>query len=307
MTGLAGIPDSGIIIVDKPPGPTSHQVTAWVGEMLQRNVGHSGTLDPKVSGVLAVMFGKGVRLAPFLLSEKKAYVCLMRLHSPVDEARLSGVVSEFNGRIYQRPPVRSAVARNLRIRTVHSIEILHTAGCFVLLRIACDAGTYIRSLCHHIGLALGTGAHMQELRRISSGCYDEKCSHSLYEILDACDEARGGDPSRLNGLIIPLETAAAEFPDIVIRDNAVDAVCRGAALAGVGIIRHAAFGRGDLTAVLTSRHELVALGVALVASGEIAPGRTGLVIAPRIVFMAPGTYSRGWHKKKSPSRRPDSK
>ena len=104
----------GIVVVDKPRGPSSHQVAAWVGEILGVEVGHAGTLDPMVSGVLVVMLGRAVRLARLLLKHEKEYVCLMRLHGDVDEARVRAVAEEFVGRIYQRPPRRSAVKRQLR-------------------------------------------------------------------------------------------------------------------------------------------------------------------------------------------------
>ena len=104
----------GLIVIDKPRGPTSHQVTAWVGEMLGMHVGHSGTLDPQVSGVLVIMLGHAVRLAPVLLRHEKEYVCLMRLHGDVPRDRVEETVRAFTGRIYQRPPKKSAVARNLQ-------------------------------------------------------------------------------------------------------------------------------------------------------------------------------------------------
>jgi len=160
MKSPAGIGDR-IVIIDKPRGPSSHQVTAWAGDILGADVGHAGTLDPAVSGVLAVMTGRAVRLAPLLLKEEKEYVCLMRLHGKVDSVGIAYAFSEFTGRIYQRPPRKSAVARNLRIRTIRELEVLGTQDRLVLFRVVCDAGTYIRTLCHHLGLYLGCGAHMQ--------------------------------------------------------------------------------------------------------------------------------------------------
>lgn len=155
---------AGIIVIDKPRGPSSHQVAAWVGKMLGCQVGHAGTLDPQVSGVLLVMLGNAVRLAPLLLKHDKEYVCLMRLHKDVDQQHIVEGAKEFTGRIYQRPPRRSAVKRLLRIRTIQQLDILDIKGKLVLMNVRCDAGTYIRSLCHHLGLRLGVGAHMQELR-----------------------------------------------------------------------------------------------------------------------------------------------
>ncbi|MGB4196511.1 MAG: RNA-guided pseudouridylation complex pseudouridine synthase subunit Cbf5, partial [Methanoculleus sp.] len=124
----SSIPESGIVIIDKPRGPSSHQVTAWVGEILGRRVGHAGTLDPQVSGVLIVMFGPAVRLAPVLLSHNKEYICLMRLHADASREAVERAAAEFVGRVYQRPPRKSAVKRSLRIRKIHEIEILEMEG-----------------------------------------------------------------------------------------------------------------------------------------------------------------------------------
>jgi predicted rRNA pseudouridine synthase len=289
---------SGIIIIDKPRGPSSHQVTAWVRDMLQISAGHSGTLDPAVSGVLAVMIGNAVRLAPILLNQEKEYVCLMRLHQDVTGERLEEILAEFQGRIYQRPPRKSAVARRLRIRTIMELELLDLQGRLVLLRVRCDAGTYIRSLCHHIGLALGTGAHMQELRRTRSGPFAETAAHSLQDLKDALIRAKAGEPESLAGFVLPIESATADLPRVVITDAAIDALCHGAGLAGVGVTGASPFQKKDIVAVYSKKEELICLGEAIVPSTSFRPGDHGLVIAPRAVFMAPGTYPRGWKKQR---------
>lgn len=298
----AAVIPAGILVIDKPRGPSSHQVTAWVGKMLGAHVGHSGTLDPQVSGVLLVMLGRAVRLAPLLLQHQKEYVCLMRLHGDTTRSHLDEVMHEFTGRIYQRPPRRSAVARNLRIRTIHSLTILDTVDRLVLFRVTCDAGTYIRSLCHHIGLTLGTGAHMQELRRTKSGAFDESNAYTLHDLADAISALSNGNGTQLGQMIQPIEAGVSDHPGITIRGSAVDAVVRGAALAGVGVIRTDQFKKKDLIAIKTETGEFVGIGEALLDSTRIVPGKPGLVVAPRIVFMLPGTYPKGWktHTPKAP-------
>ena len=262
--------------------------------MLGVHVGHSGTLDPQVSGVLLVMLGRAVRLAPLLLQHRKEYVCLMRLHGDTTRERLDEVMVEFTGRIYQRPPRRSAVARNLRIRTIHTLDILDIEDRLVLFRVTCDAGTYIRSLCHHIGLALGIGAHMQELRRTKSGGFDERDAYTLHDLADAISSLSNGDGSMIRHMIQPIEAGVRDHPGITIRDSAVDAVARGAALAGVGVVRSDSFRKKELIAIKTQAGEFVGIGEALLDSDKIIPGKPGLVVAPRIVFMVPGTYPKGW-------------
>lgn len=286
----------GLLVIDKPRGPSSHQVTAWAGEILGARVGHAGTLDPGVSGVLTVMIGKAVRLAPLLLSEEKEYICLIRMHGDPAEGRVKATLEEFTGRIYQRPPRKSAVARNLRIRTVHQIELLDSVDRMLLIRIRCDAGTYIRSLCHHIGLALGIGAHMVELRRTRSGQFDESHACTLQELADAASAARLGNSGMLQSLIQPPDKALTSLPKVTLRDTAVDAVCHGAGLARPGMSSFDEFGKGVMVVLTTSRGELVALGRTLVSSKEAGPLKSGLIVSPSPVFMELGTYARGWKK-----------
>jgi len=292
---------AGIIVIDKPRGPSSHQVAAWVGEMLGCQVGHAGTLDPQVSGVLLVMLGNAVRLAPLLLKHDKEYVCLMRLHHKIEPERIHAVAAEFTGRIYQRPPRRSAVKRLLRIRTIHQLDILDINENLVLMKVQCDAGTYIRSLCHHIGLALGTGAHMQELRRTRSGAFGEDALHTLHELKDACVTATSGDRSTLESLIVPVDNAVPDLPVVVVRDTAIDALCHGAALAGVGVLRTDEFRKDQIIAVLSQKNEFVGLGKTLVSSAHKMAGKPGLVVAMTTVFLPPNTYPRGWKKHNKPA------
>jgi len=279
---------SGIILIDKPRGPSSHQVAAWVRELTGiLQVGHTGTLDPGVSGVLVVLIGKAVRLTSILHLDEKEYVCVLRLHHPVEQERIDAVLTEFTGKIYQRPPRRSAVKRALRIREIHSIECLDTDNLDLLLRVHCDSGTYIRSLCHHIGLALGVGSHMQELRRTISGGFTEAQTHTLHSLADAVDDARKGDLAALRDMILPVEAVCSGIPCVFVKDTALDAISHGAKVSSRGIISQESFSNGDVVAVLDSNKEIVCLGKALFDSSKVVPGEYGLVIAPFLVFRDP--------------------
>jgi predicted rRNA pseudouridine synthase len=301
---------AGIIVIDKPRGPSSHQVASWVGKILGCQVGHAGTLDPQVSGLLLVMLGNAVRLAPLLLQHDKEYICLMRLHGDVDKNRIERIATEFTGRLYQRPPRKSAVKRVLRIRTVQKLEILDSKGRLILFRVDCDAGTYVRSLCHHMGLALGVGAHMVELRRTRSGAFSEQDMHSLYDVKDACDAAKEGDLTTLSSIILSVDSAVPDLATVIIRDTAIDAICHGAVLAGVGVIRCDEFKKDQIVAVLSNKKEFICLGRAIIPTSSFKPGDPGLVIAPTTVFLPPGTYPRCWtksNKVKMPSKKPERK
>jgi hypothetical protein len=165
-----------------------------------------------------------------------------------------------------------------------------------------------------MGLAAGAGAHMQELRRTRSGAFGEEGMHTLHDVQDAAVAARAGDPTALHAMILPVDAAVPDVPAVVIRDAAIDAICRGAQLAGVGVISMKEFKQGDTVAVLSQKNEFVCLGKALVPSATFKPGDTGLVIAPTTVFLQPGAYARGWKKsdkvfmeKKKTGRKPEKK
>lgn len=275
---------TGVILVDKPRGPSSHQVASWVGDMLKSSVGHSGTLDPMVSGVLVVMVGKAVKLAPLLLLHEKEYVACMRLHADASREEVERAVKQFTGRIYQRPPRRSAVKRALRIRVIHKIEVLDMQDRLVLLRVRCEAGTYIRTLCVHIGKVLGCGSQMIELRRTKSGGFSVEDTHTLHEIRDAVEL---GDEAVLSKMILPPELAIGDVPKIVVRDSAADAVAHGAQLAGVGAISCDKFSRGQSVAVVKIDGMLVALAEALRDSDKFACGEPGLIAKSIRVFLTP--------------------
>ena len=142
--------NNGFINLDKPAGPTSHQVVAWVKEILDiEKAGHGGTLDPAVTGVLPTGLGDAARALQVILVAGKEYVALMKLHKEVEEKKIREVCKSFVGEISQMPPLRSAVKRVRRTREVYYLEILEIQGTEVLFRVGCEAGTYIRFLEDH--------------------------------------------------------------------------------------------------------------------------------------------------------------
>ncbi|NPA04540.1 MAG: RNA-guided pseudouridylation complex pseudouridine synthase subunit Cbf5 [Crenarchaeota archaeon] len=296
----------GVIPVDKPPGPTSHEVVAWIKRMLGLSkAGHGGTLDPKVTGMLPVALEEATKIIGLVVHTGKAYVCVMQLHSPVPEEELRRVVSMFVGRIYQRPPLRSSVKRSLRVKTIHRIDLLEYTGKYALMIVECEAGTYMRKLCHDIGLILGVGAHMRELRRIRSGPFSEdKGIVRLQELSEALYRWKTeGKDDLLRKYILPMEYAVSHLPKIVIRDTAVDAIAHGAHLAVPGIAAlHEGIRKGDMVAVFTLKGELVAIGKAEMSSEEIMKARKGIAVRMRRVIMKPGVYPKYWRSKKQESK-----
>jgi H/ACA ribonucleoprotein complex subunit 4 len=288
----------GIINLDKPSGPTSHEVDSWVKRILDsQKTGHGGTLDPRVTGVLPIGIDQATRVIQLLLVAEKEYVCLMRLHQEVDEDTIRNILHEFQGKIYQTPPLKSAVKRELRVRSIYYVNILEINGQEVLFRIGCEAGTYIRKYCHDIGEALGIGAHMAELRRTKVGPFSEdETLTTLHDLTDAYHEWKEeGDEFLLRKCVLPMERAVKHLPKMIIRDSAVDAICHGADLASGGIVGlDEKIRKGDIISILTLKGELVASGESLENSDEIYQSSKGIMVDVKKVFMEPGTYPKMW-------------
>ena len=292
--------EKGVVNIDKPKGPTSHEVAAWVKAILGVNTaGHAGSLDPKVTGLLPTLLGKATKAVPALRLSGKEYICLLKLHREMPPKLVRKVCEEFSGPIYQVPPIKSAVKRVLRIRTIYYLEVIEIEGSAVLFRAGCEAGTYIRKLCHDIGLALGCGGHMQELRRTKAGPFTEKTLITLQDLKDAyVFWTEDGDESELRHVIRPMESAVSHLPKIIMRDSAVDAVCSGASLAVPGITSlDSNLKKGDLIGLFTLKGELVALAKAEMSTEEILKASTGLAATTARIMMKIGTYPKGWTKK----------
>ena len=287
----------GVIILDKPSGPTSHQATAWARDALHLDkVGHGGTLDPYVSGVLPLTTGKAVRLTDVVLSSDKEYICLMRLHGDRPEKRVREVMGKFVGKIYQLPPVRSAIKRQVRIRTISELEVLEVRGRDVLFRMSCDAGTYARTLCTDVGDLLGCGANMVELRRSRSGKMTEARAVSLQDLKDAyVFWQQYGREDWLRSMILPMEVLVEPLPKIVVKATAVDALCHGADLNISGIhMLDEEIRKNALVALMTIRGELIALGHMSMSTQKIMATSQGKAVDVERVFMEPGHYPRMW-------------
>ena len=289
----------GVINLDKPSGPSSHEVDSWVKRILHVNkTGHGGTLDPKVTGVLPIGIDAATRVSQLLLPAGKEYVCLMTMHKEMPEDQIYEIFDQFTGKIYQTPPVKSAVKRELRVRTIYYATIYEIKGKDVLFRVGCEAGTYIRTLCHDIGEALGCGAHMAELRRTRAGPFNERNGDlvNLHDLTDAYHFwVEDGDESYLRNAIKPMEVAADHLPQIFIKDSAVEAICQGAKLAAGGIsMLSKGIKRGDHVAIKSLKGELVASGIALASTEEIMDADSGLVVDTNKVFMQPGVYPMAW-------------
>jgi len=291
----------GFIVVDKPRGPTSHEVAAWVKRILNLDrAGHSGTLDPGVSGVLPVALGESTKAMPAINTLDKEYIMVMKLHGDVDDDKLRAILKEFTGAIYQRPPLRSAVKRQVRVKHVYELELLERDGRYVLIRMNVESGTYARKLAYDIGEVLGVGANMRELRRVRVGCFTEKEAVKLQDLKDAYTLYKEyGVEDLLRTYVKPVEYMVKHLPKVWIRDSAVDAICHGAALAVPGIVKLTNnVKKGSLTAIMTLKNELVALGYAEMSSDDIMKAQKGIAVRTTRVVMRKGTYPPIWKELK---------
>ncbi|HKS59355.1 MAG TPA: RNA-guided pseudouridylation complex pseudouridine synthase subunit Cbf5 [Thermoplasmata archaeon] len=292
------------LLIDKPRGPSSHQVTAWVRDLLGvRSAGHAGTLDPQVSGLLWVGVGPALKLLPLLLAFPKRYIGLVTLHARVPARALKEVLAEFEGPIYQTPPVRSAVRRERRIRRIHRLNLIEQEGTDLLLDVTADSGTYIRTLAVDLGDALGVGGHLAELRRVGTGPFREASAISLAELADARARYQAGDPAALLRHLHPMEEVWREFPALQLKDGAAAAVAHGAGLARGGIraiVRP--FGKGSYVVLLSRANELLAFGRARVGSDDLETERHGWVVESERVLADPSRYPASWNRPKVTAR-----
>ncbi|ELY94984.1 H/ACA RNA-protein complex component Cbf5p [Natrialba hulunbeirensis JCM 10989] len=283
----------GVVNLDKPPGPSSHQVSGWLRDAVVDalaeadsdgdgdsdsnsdsdsdddttptidQAAHAGTLDPKVTGCLPTMLGDATRLAQVFLEGHKEYVAVLECHGSIP-ADAASTVAEFEGPIYQKPPRKSAVSRRLRVREMYDLEVLEAGDRQLLLRIRCESGTYVRKLCHDLGLALGTGGHMGHLRRTATSPFDDTDLYTATEFLDALSFwLEDDDPSLLYDIVEPAERILEDVPRVIIDSTAAREVATGAPVYAPGVQEvdaETVLERGDLVACYTQVGSAVCLG-----------------------------------------------
>ena len=295
---ISSLFDYGLILIDKPGGPTSHEVVAWVKRILDiEKAGHSGTLDPYATGLLPVGLGEGTKALSVLLLGPKEYYALARLHANIADESLTSVIEGFTGDIYQRPPQRSSVKRATRIRTIYQSEKLEEHDRLVLLRFICQAGTYIRKIIYDIGEVLGPGATMVELRRTQvSNLSEGDALVRLHDLADAFELYKEkNDDQKLRSLIRPIEHCLEGIRAAVIRDTAVDALCHGAQLAVPGVIAVPKdLKKCELVGVYTLKGEIIGLAEAAMTGEEIEQNVKGVAFSMKRIIMKPGTYPKAW-------------
>ncbi|XP_066155106.1 H/ACA ribonucleoprotein complex subunit 4 [Euwallacea fornicatus] len=293
---------SGYINLDKPSNPSSHEVVAWIKRILRvEKTGHSGTLDPKTTGCLIVCIERATRLVKSQQAAGKEYVAVFKLHSPVEGGvkKVKQGLEKLKGALFQRPPLISAVKRQLRVRTVFDSLLCdydesRNLGVFW---VKCEAGSYIRTMCVHLGLVLGVGGQMLELRRVRSGIMNELDDPAtLHDILDAqwlYDNHK--DETYLRRVIKPLEGLLIKHKRIIMKDSSVNAVCYGAKILLPGILRYDDnIELNEEIVIVTTKGEAIALALAQMTTATIASCDHGVVAKIKRVIMERDTYPRKW-------------
>jgi len=286
--------DTGIININKFSGPTSHQVSAYVKEILNlKKAGHSGTLDPKVTGVLPVAISRATKVLQTFLPAGKEYVCIMHIHKEVSNEQLDAVFKKFIGKIKQLPPLKSAVKRQWRFREIYYLKLLEQDKQDVLFRVGCEAGTYIRKLVHDIGQDLGCGAHMAQLIRTKAGPFTDKDMYSLQDLADAFHYYNEGNEKYIMKIVKPIDYSLPHVLRVYVLDTTVDTICHGATLKIPGLSKiQEGIGKDDTVAIFTLKDELIALGTALMCSKDMMRKNRGIAIKTSKVFMPTGTYPK---------------
>lgn len=283
----------GIININKPKGPTSHQVSAYVKDILGiKKSGHSGTLDPNVTGVLPIAFNKATRIVQTLLPSGKEYICIMHLHDEFSDEKIKDVMNSFVGKIKQLPPIKSAIKRVFRYRKIYYIDIIEIEDQDVLFRVGCQAGTYIRKLCHDIGQKLDSGAHMAELIRTKAGPFNEKGMITLEDLRDSYYYYKEENQEKyLREVVKPIEFAVSHLPKVWILDSTVKPLCHGTDLYVRGISKvESEIQVDEMVAVMSLKDELVCLGNIKMTSREMLSEEKGVAVKVEKVFMEPGIY-----------------
>ena len=290
----------GVINLDKPANPSSHEVVSWIKRILRVDkTGHSGTLDPKVTGCLIVCIDRATRLVKAQQSAGKEYVSVVRLHAAAEHKDVYRAVETLTGALFQRPPLISAVKRQLRIRTIYESKLMEfdTERNLGVVWVKCEAGTYIRTLCVHLGLIVGTGGHMQELRRVRSGVLGEEDNLvTMHDVLDAqhvYDTTK--DETYLRRIVMPLEVLFKNYKRIVVKDSAVNAICYGAKLMIPGLLRFAdGIEINQEVVLMTTKGEAIAVALAQMTTAVMATVDHGVVAKIKRVVMERDVYPRRW-------------
>ncbi len=288
---------NGVLNVDKPPNMTSHDVVDAVRRIAGiRKVGHTGTLDPMATGVLPLCLGHATRVQEFLVAQDKEYRVQLQLGiitttqdvtgevveerevGDIEESTIRETFQRFVGPQLQTPPMVSAkhhrgkrlyelARKGVEVKrepckiTIHDIEIEDISLPHIMFRVVCSKGTYVRTLCHDLGQALGPGGVMSDLIRTRCGAFS---------IEDAVELEGMKGPEDVRASLASVNESLSTMPSVVVGTEGTQSLQAGRPLLGIAVVRQTApFGNGDLLRVVDRQGQLLGVGEALLPSDQI--------------------------------------
>ncbi len=280
---------NGFIVLDKWAGPTSREVSTKIKALLGLKLaGHAGTLDPPATGVLPICLDNATKVMPALQGQDKEYVGVFHLHTDISEKKLKEAMKKFVGEIRQKPPLRAAVVRRMRTRKVYDYELLDRKEREICIRARVEAGTYIRMLAHDLGVALKTGCHMRELRRVQAGPFNENQAHTIQELKQAYQIWKAdGKEEPIRRIVLPVEEAVQHLKKVIVKDSAIPSITNGSPVYTSAICSAQSLIRKDgSVAIFSLKGELVAMGTAKMITAEMASmSKKGLAVKTDRVIM----------------------
>merc|ERR1712195_431102 len=252
------------------------------------------------TGCLIVCIENATRLVKAQQSAGKEYMGVFKLHASIDKVdKIERALDQLTGACFQRPPLISAVKKELRVRKVYELKLVEydEKRDLGILWISCEAGTYVRTLCVHLGYLLGCGSHMQELRRVRSGAFKEDSTMvTMHDVLDAqWYYKHTGNENYLRRVVLPLEMLLTTYPRIVVKDTSINAVCYGAQLMLPGVLRYESdIEIGQQVILMSTKGEAIALAIAQMTTSTIATCDHGIVTRTKRVIMDRDVYEKKW-------------
>jgi len=273
-----------VIIIDKPPGLASHEVTSLVKRIIGASrAGHAGTLDPDVSGVLPIALGRATKLLRYMAGKQKTYVGIVKFRRIPQKAEVEALFARFTGELVQTPPKMSAVRKVPRKRTVYSLRLLELSGRLALFETRVDAGTYIRTLCEDMGKECG-GARMVELRRVAVGAIPEADAHRMTELVDAAWMKKNGDNSSVLESMLKKPESLLGLPRVGIKGTALKSIASGAQIMAPAVEKIGDVKKGDKVAVYCGTL-FVGVGAMQVAGADFQHKKHGLAVKMERVHL----------------------
>ncbi len=268
LTPVSELLKGCFINIDKPTGPTSHDIDIFMRRILGvEKTGHFGTLDPMVTGVLPIAVGKATRLLQYFEGGKE-YVGVMHIHEERSKKEVEEMIGkQFSGVITQLPPVKSRVKRQEREREIYAFKIIEHDRNDFLFSVKCEAGTYVRKLVHDLGEALGCGAHMTELRRTKAGLFEEDTIVNLYDLYAAMTEYKTGNEEPLRMLIQPMEIITKDIKKISVKEDAIKRLSHGGPVLNDDLVKKIKLEIDEKIAVLFN--DKIILTAKVVKEGDI--------------------------------------